>query len=524
MSLEDALNARARPEGLEWLREARAAVAADPTAIRTKFPMVGRKVGRAPLEADADPDDVHAWTIDDAARTLLLLALGEHAEAELAELYRYGDAAERRGLLRALPYLDIGDRGLGLTDDAIRTNDTRLIAAALGPYATQHLPDAGYDQAVLKCVFVGVPITGLDGIPARVTPDGARMLAAFVHERVAAGRDVPAEVWTVIDKYPHAEEIAAIEHELDSPFEDRREAARRALESQKRGASMRIFDPHAHMTSRTTDDYQAMAASGVKVLVEPAFWLGQPRTSVGSFVDYFNSLLGWERFRAAQFGIRHHCTIGLNPKEANDDVLRREVIEILPRFLAKDGVVAVGEVGFDAMTPAEDEALAAQLALAIEHELPVLVHTPHRDKAAGTRKTIELVEASGVEPGMVVIDHNNELTVHEVLASGCWAGFSIYPGTKMDEYRMVRVVEEHGPERLIVNSACDWGVSDPLKVRKTADAMKAAGIDDDVIDQVVWRNPVEFFAQSGRLILDDLDEPDLTATFEGSGVLRGERA
>ena len=107
---------------------------------------------------------------------------------------------------------------------------------------------------------------------------------------------------------------------------------------------MRIFDPHAHMTSRTTDDYEAMAASGVKVLVEPAFWLGQPRTSAGSFVDYFNSLLGWERFRASQFGIRHHCTIGLNPKEANDDTLRREVLALLPRFLAKDGVVAVGGV------------------------------------------------------------------------------------------------------------------------------------------------------------------------------------
>jgi hypothetical protein len=286
---------------------------------------------------------------------------------------------------------------------------------------------------------------------------------------------------------------------------------------------MRIFDPHAHMTSRTTDDYEAMAASGVKALVEPAFWLGQPRTSVGSFIDYFNSLLGWERFRAAQFGIRHHCTIGLNPKEANDDLLRREVIDILPRFLAKDGVVAVGEIGFDAMTPAEDEAFTLQLALAVEHELPVLVHTPHRDKAAGTRRTIELVEASGLAPEMVVIDHNNELTINDVKASGCWAGFSIYPGTKMDEQRMVRVLEEHGPERIIVNSACDWGVSDPLKVSKTAEAMRAAGFDDDDIDRVIWRNPVEFFAQSGRLILDDLAEPDLTATFEGSGVLRGER-
>jgi predicted metal-dependent TIM-barrel fold hydrolase len=286
---------------------------------------------------------------------------------------------------------------------------------------------------------------------------------------------------------------------------------------------MRMFDAHAHMTSRTTDDYQAMAAAGIRALVEPAFWLGQPRTSVGSFIDYFNSLLGWERFRSAQFGIRHHCTIGLNPKEANDDVVRREVLAILPRFLAKDGVVAIGEIGFDAMTAAEEEALVVQLALALEHELPVLVHTPHRDKAAGTKRTLELVEASGLRPETVIIDHNNELTAPEVLASGCWAGFSIYPGTKMDEQRMVRVLQEHGPERIIVNSACDWGVSDPLKVPKTVAAMQAAGFDEDDIDRVVWRNPVEFFGQSGRLILDDIAEPDLTATYEGSGVLRGER-
>jgi predicted metal-dependent TIM-barrel fold hydrolase len=286
---------------------------------------------------------------------------------------------------------------------------------------------------------------------------------------------------------------------------------------------MRIFDPHAHMTSRTTDDYEAMYASGVRALVEPAFWLGQPRTSVGSFIDYFNSLLGWERFRSGQFGIRHHCTIGLNPKEANDEALAREVIDILPRFLGKDGVVAIGEIGFDAMTAAEDWAMQAQLELAVEYELPVLVHTPHRDKAHGTRKTIEMVIASGVKPEFVVIDHNNELTVKDVLDSGCWAGFSIYPGTKMDEHRMVRVAQEHGLDRILVNSACDWGVSDPLKVRKTADRMAEAGFSEDDIDRLVWRNPVEFFAQSGQLILDDIESPDLTATFEGSGVLRGER-
>jgi hypothetical protein len=288
---------------------------------------------------------------------------------------------------------------------------------------------------------------------------------------------------------------------------------------------MRIFEPHIHMTSRTTDDYEAMAAAGVRACVEPAFWLGQPRTSVGSFVDYFDGLLGWERFRAAQFGIRHHCAIALNPKEANDPGLRADVLEVLPRYLAKDRVVAVGEVGYDEQTAAEDEALAAQLALAAEHGLPVLVHTPHRDKLAGTRRTLAVVRESGLPPERVLIDHNNELTVPVVADSGCWMAFSIYPDTKMDERRMVRVLQEHGTKRMLVNSAADWGRSDPLKVAKTAAAMRAAGFSDDQIDTVVWRNPVAFFAQSGRLELDDEAEQSAgrATTFAGNSVLRGER-
>jgi hypothetical protein len=227
--LGERLAARAAPEGLQWLEETSARIEADPAAIRTRFPMAGRKVGRGPLDEGSSEDDVHAWTIDDAARTLLLVAAGDRAEAELGDLYRFGDAAERRGLLRALAYLPIGDRGRWLLDDAIRTNDTRLVAAALGPYATRILDDAAYDQAVLKCVFVGVPIRPLDGLPERVTPETARMLAAFVHERVAAGRAVPDEVWDVIDRHPPRDELARIEAELDSEFPDRRDAAARAL-------------------------------------------------------------------------------------------------------------------------------------------------------------------------------------------------------------------------------------------------------------------------------------------------------
>jgi len=281
---------------------------------------------------------------------------------------------------------------------------------------------------------------------------------------------------------------------------------------------MRIFDSHIHMSSRTTDDYAAMHAAGVRALVEPAFWLGQPRTNVGSFTDYFDALVGWEPFRASQFGIAHHCTIALNPKEANDPRCV-PVLELLPRYLEKDGVVAVGEIGYDSMTAEEDEAFAAQLALAIAHDLPALVHTPHRDKAAGTERSIAVVRESGIAPDRVVLDHLNELTVAMAKEAGCWLGFSIYPDTKMDEDRMVAILREYGTERVLVNSAADWGKSDPLKTRRTGDAMLAAGFTEDDVDRVLWRNPVEFYGQSGRLDLSDIDKPE--ATFEGSSILRG---
>jgi predicted metal-dependent TIM-barrel fold hydrolase len=283
---------------------------------------------------------------------------------------------------------------------------------------------------------------------------------------------------------------------------------------------VRIFDPHIHMTSRTTDDYERMYAAGVRALVEPAFWLGQPRTSVDTFADYFDGLVGWEPFRAAQFGIRHHCTIALNPKEAADPRCR-PVLELLPRYLEKDGVVAVGEIGYDSMTPEEDEVFARQLALAIEHDLPAMVHTPHRDKAAGTRRSLDMVRESGIAPERVVIDHLNEVTVGLVAGTGCWMGFSIYPDTKMDEHRMVTILREHGTERMLVNSAADWGRSDPLKTRRTGDAMLAAGFTDAEVEQVLWHNPVAFYGQSGRLVLDPPDEAE--PLFAGNSVLRGGR-
>lgn len=288
---------------------------------------------------------------------------------------------------------------------------------------------------------------------------------------------------------------------------------------------MTMFDPHIHMTSRTTLDYEAMAAAGIVALVEPSFWVGQPRTHVGTFEDYFKMLLGWERFRASQFGIRHFCTLSLNPKEANNPRVAQGVVELLPRYLPKEGVVAVGEIGYDDMTPEEDRYLAVQLELALRFDLPVLVHTPHRDKKRGTERSLALVKEVRFPEPRVLIDHNTEETLPLVLATGCWAGHSIYPHTKMDEARMVALVKRYGSERILVNSAADWGVSDPLKVPKTVAAMRQAGIAEADIGRIVWDNPVAFFSQSGQLDVADLaTKPaiDQSRLWDGNSVLRGQ--
>ncbi|MFT7484322.1 MAG: putative metal-dependent TIM-barrel fold hydrolase [Candidatus Paceibacteria bacterium] len=288
---------------------------------------------------------------------------------------------------------------------------------------------------------------------------------------------------------------------------------------------MRFFDPHIHLTSRTTDDLQRMAAAGIRAVIEPAFWIGQPRTQVGSYVDYFSSLIGWERFRASQFGIAHYCTIGLNSKEANNRELAKEVLELLPRFAFKEGVVAIGEIGFDEITDAEEYAYRWQLEFAVENDMVVMVHSPHRDKKRGIVRSIEIAQELGLPMEKLIIDHNNEETVDDTLASGAWAAFTIYPNTKMDSTRMAAVVEKYGSERIIVDSSADWGISNPLSVPESAAKMQERGIDAETIRLTTWQNAIDAYGQSGQIDVEALEadaEIDMTKTFLDNSVLRGQ--
>jgi len=289
---------------------------------------------------------------------------------------------------------------------------------------------------------------------------------------------------------------------------------------------MMLIDPHAHMISRTTDDYEAMAAAGVVAVIEPAFWIGQPRTNVGSYLDYLSSIVGFERFRASQFGIRHYCTIGLNSKEANNEELAEGVMELIPRFALKEGVVAIGEIGYDEQSALEDKYYRLQLELAKKLDLPVMIHTPHRDKKRGTSRSMDVCDEHGLDPKKVVVDHNNEETVRETLERGYWAAFSIYPSTKMGNARMVEILRQYGAKQVIVDSACDWGISEPLGVAKTAKLALQQGISEADVRLACYQNALDAYGQSGQMKEEDWLNPvaiDQRAVFEGNSILRGGR-
>jgi predicted metal-dependent TIM-barrel fold hydrolase len=262
---------------------------------------------------------------------------------------------------------------------------------------------------------------------------------------------------------------------------------------------MHICDPHVHMYARVTDDYERMALAGIELIVEPAFWLGEPRRHPGTFFDYFDHLHNYETTRAAQYGIDHYVTFALNPREANDARLRKEVLAELPRYLDYARCVAVGEVGFDKITDAEEEALRAQLQMARERKLPVLIHTPHHQKKLGTERTIRVLKDMDYDMSMVLIDHNTEETTDISQRSGAWSGHTVYPVTKLSPERMASILQQYGTNKMIVNSSADWGPSDCLSVPKCVRELKRRNIVESEIERVVWKNPIDFFAQSGRL-------------------------
>ncbi len=260
---------------------------------------------------------------------------------------------------------------------------------------------------------------------------------------------------------------------------------------------MRYIDIHAHMVSRTTDDYQRMALTGCVALTEPAFWAGYDRPSVDAFVDYFNRLVDFEPKRASKYGIQHYTWLCLNPKEGEDRELTRQVLAIIPQFLDHPNVLGIGEIGLNRVTRNELDTFTDHVDLALRYNQLIHIHTPHlEDKYKGTKVIVDTLAAdSRIVPGRVMVDHVEEHTIRMVLERGFWVGITLYPTTKVSPGRAIDMIEMYGSERICVASACDWGASEPIAVPQFMLEMRRRGHPQSLIHKIVYDNPIEFLSQ-----------------------------
>ncbi len=259
---------------------------------------------------------------------------------------------------------------------------------------------------------------------------------------------------------------------------------------------MRIIEPHIHMYSRTTDDYQAMYEAGIRVAVEPAFWLGSNRDSPQSFWDYFKHILTFETERARKFGIDHWAAIAMNPKESDNATLATEVIDGMDEYLDHPRCVAMGEIGMNMNTKNEIDAFRRQLLMAEERKMPIVVHLPHIPKAEGARITVDIIKAEGCTEERILIDHNTEETMAIGRETNCYLGMTVYPHSKLNPERVSHILNEWGTERMMVAGSADWGVSDPTALTKVSNYLREDGHSDEVIENILFNHPNELYSHS----------------------------
>lgn len=261
---------------------------------------------------------------------------------------------------------------------------------------------------------------------------------------------------------------------------------------------MVIIEPHIHMYSRTTDDYQRMYAAGIRACVEPSFWLGTNRRYAGTFFDYFQLILDFETVRARRFGIDHYAAVSVNPKEAEDVGLAREVIAGLGEYLDHPRCVAIGEIGFNNITPNEETVFVEQLEIAKARPMPIIIHLPHFEKPAGAWRTRKILDDLAIPKERILIDHNTEDTMPILRDFGTYLGLTVYPISKLTPQRVSDIIRQFGSERVLVNGSADWGVSDPLSLVKVVEHMRGDGHSDETIQSLVRDTANAFYSGSPK--------------------------
>ncbi len=263
-----------------------------------------------------------------------------------------------------------------------------------------------------------------------------------------------------------------------------------------------LFDPHIHMYSRTTDDYELMSKAGIEIVVEPSFWLGGLRTSVGTFIDYWEHIISFEARRAKEYGIEHFACISVNPKESMNRSLALAAIESMRKYLDRESVVAIGEIGYNLINDLEEEIFVKQLEIAIEKNMLIMIHLPHYNKKEAITRIEGLMNRNSrigtYDRKKILIDHNTEETIKKVLDMGIYAGLTVYPVTKLSPERAIKIIRIQGSDKIMINSSADWGPSDPLSVPIVSREMRKENMNRKDIENVTFFNAFDFYKQSPK--------------------------
>ena len=265
---------------------------------------------------------------------------------------------------------------------------------------------------------------------------------------------------------------------------------------------MMFIEPHIHMYSRTTDDYTAMYREGIRVVIEPSFWLGANRRYAGTFWDYFQLILDFETIRAKRHGIDHYACVSVNPKESENLDLANEVLDGIGGYLDHERCVAFGEIGFNLMTPNEERIFQRQLEMAKARRMLILIHTPHDtpqvSKRKGVKRTLSILKELNYDFNRIIVDHNTENTMDLTRKLPVWAGLTVYPYSKLNPERVCDILSKWGIEQTLVNSSADWGVSDPISLPKAAKFMAQNRFTESQIAKVMVDNPMVFYSQTEK--------------------------
>lgn len=265
---------------------------------------------------------------------------------------------------------------------------------------------------------------------------------------------------------------------------------------------MQIIEPHIHMYARVTDDYENMKKAGYTAVIEPAFWSGTDRSCAESFFDYFTHLLEFEHNRARKYGLYHYSFLGVNAKESRHTKIAMDVLNGMEKFLDHPNCLGVGEIGFDLITPEEEDIFIKHVELAERRKELVIIHSPHTNKREGVERILNILTGKKCTLKRYVLDHNTEETIGLTLKyPDIIAGITLYP-TKVNIERAAAIIKQYGADRILINSSADWGKSYPLNVSEAVQAFPALGLDARAIEKVAFQNAFNFLSQSPKFKLD----------------------